>query len=260
MTMKEAFPARSRLAGAAVLALVALGVPTLASAEAKETERVEKTVPFPAGGTLALKNFSGNVEITGESRSDVSIVAVRKATRSRLDHIKLAVETSGSRVSIEANKRDSSWREENDNVVETEFTIKVPSSADLDIDVFSSPVTVTGVTGRHHIHGFSSDLRLDRSTGAIDAETFSGRISVSPASWVKDQSLSAKTFSGDIDVKLPPQAGGSVEFDSFSGDLKADVPLLLKSKSKRSLRADLDGGQGGEIYLKTFSGDVHLAR
>jgi DUF4097 and DUF4098 domain-containing protein YvlB len=252
--------APSRLTRAAVLALVALGIPALAAAEAKVTEQVEKTVPFPAGGTLKLKNFSGNVEITGEHRADVSIVAVRKATRERLDHIKMVVETNGSTVSVEANKRDDSWHEDNDNVVETSFTIKVPASANLDIDVFSSPVTVTGITGRHHVHGFSSDLHLEQSTGAIDAETFSGRIFVAPASWEKDQSLSAKTFSGDIDVKLPRQAGGSVEFDSFSGDMRADVPLMLKSKSKRSLRADLEGGEGGEIHLKTFSGDVHLGK
>jgi DUF4097 and DUF4098 domain-containing protein YvlB len=258
-TNLKTFPTGGRWARAAVLALVALGIPALASAEAKETERVEKTVPFPSGGTLKLKNFSGHVEITGETRSDVSIVAVRKATRERLDHIKMAVETSGSTVSIEANKKDGQWREKNENVVETAFTIKVPASANLDIDVFSSPVTVTGVSGKHHVHGFSSDLHLDRSTGSVDAETFSGAIYLAPAAWAADQSISAKTFSGDIDVKLPAQAGGSVEFDSFSGDMKADVPLMLKSKSKRSLRATLDGGQG-ELYFKTFSGDVHIGK
>jgi DUF4097 and DUF4098 domain-containing protein YvlB len=260
MNTMRAQGVRARIAGAAVLALVGLGIPSLATADAKQTERVEKTVPFPAGGTLKLKNFSGNVEITGEQRSDIALVAVRTAPRERLDHIKLSIDASGSTVTVDANKRDESWHEDHDNVVETAFTIRVPASANLDIDVFSSPVTVTGVTGRHHVHGFSSELRLEQSAGAIDAETFSGRIFLSPASWMKDQSLSAKTFSGDIDVKLPAQASGSVEFDSFSGDMRADVPLTLKSKSKRSLRADLDGGQGGDIRLKTFSGDVHLGK
>jgi hypothetical protein len=30
--------------------------------------------------------------------------------------------------------------------------LKVPSNANLDIDVFSSPVTVTGVSGKHRFH------------------------------------------------------------------------------------------------------------
>jgi DUF4097 and DUF4098 domain-containing protein YvlB len=252
----------SRLSSSAAVALLLLGIPSLAAASAKETERVEKTVPFSAGGTLKLKNFSGNVEITGENRSDVSIVAVRTATRDRLDHIKLAIEPSGSTLTIDANKRDDSWGDHHDdNIVQTEFTIKVPSNANLDIDVFSSPVTVTGVSGRHHVHGFSSELRLNGSTGQVDAETFSGAIYVSPASWVKDQSLRAKTFSGDIEVKLPATATGSVAFDSFSGDMRSDVPMLFQSKSKRSVHAQLaSGAEGGSLDFHTLSGDVRLVK
>ena len=131
----------------AVMALVALGIPALATAAAKETERVERTVPMQSGGTLTLKNFSGRVEITGESRSDVSIVAIRRATRDRLDRIKLDIQSDGKSVVIEANKRDKGWDERDENVVETDFTIKVPQNANLDLKVFSSPVQITGVTG-----------------------------------------------------------------------------------------------------------------
>src|SRR5262245_16883809 len=102
-----------RLASAAAVALLALGIPSVASA-AKETERVEKTIPFAAGGTLKLKNFSGSVEITGEKRSDIALVAIRTAPRDRLDHIKLDIQSSGDTVTIDANKRDDSWHEKND--------------------------------------------------------------------------------------------------------------------------------------------------
>ena len=64
-----------------------------------------------AGGTVTLENFSGRVEITGEPRSDVAIVAIRKATRERLDRIKLDIRSDGRSVTIEANKRDTDWGE-----------------------------------------------------------------------------------------------------------------------------------------------------
>ena len=80
--MKHRPEIRTSLTRAAALALVLMGIPALAVADTKETERVEKTVPFAAGGTIHLKNFSGRVQITGESRSDVAIVAVRTAPRS----------------------------------------------------------------------------------------------------------------------------------------------------------------------------------
>jgi DUF4097 and DUF4098 domain-containing protein YvlB len=250
----------ARLSRPAAIALLLLGIPAAASAAAKETERVEKTVPFPANGTVKLKNFSGNVEITGENRSDISLVAVRTATRERLDHVKLDIQTSGDTVTIDANKRDGSWEHHDDNVVETAFTIKVPKNANLDVDVFSSAVTVTSVAGRHHVHGFSSELRLSGSTGPVDAETFSGPIYVAPASWAKDQTLRAKTFSGNIEMKLPASATGSVDFESFSGDMSSDVPMLFQSKSKRSLHAQLASGADGTLSFHTFSGDVKLTK
>jgi DUF4097 and DUF4098 domain-containing protein YvlB len=241
-------PRASRIAA---LALLALGVPALAAAAAKETERVERTVPMQSGGTLTLKNFSGRVEITGEPRSDVSIVAIRKATRERLDRIKLDIQSDGKSVTIEANKRDADWEEKDENIVETDFAIKVPQNANLDLRVFSSPVQISGVSGTHKVHGFSSELRLDKTTGPVDAETFSGQ---------QGQSVKAKTFSGDIEVRLPAAAAGTVEFDSFSGDVNSDLPLTLQSKSKRKMRASLNDASGGELTFKTFSGDVRLLK
>ena len=128
--------------------------------------------------------------------------------------------------------------------METDFTIKVPQSANLDLKVFSSPVQISGVTGTHKVHGFSSDLRLD----------------LAPATWQQGQSVHAKTFSGDIEVRLPESAAGTVEFDSFSGDVDSAVPLTLQSKSKRKMRASLNNAAGGEMTFKTFSGDVRLVK
>ena len=92
------------------LVLLAMGIPALSAGATKETERVERTVPMQAGGTVTLKNFSGRVEITGEPRSDVAIVAIRKATRERLDRIKLDIQSDGRSVTIEANTRDKEGR------------------------------------------------------------------------------------------------------------------------------------------------------
>jgi DUF4097 and DUF4098 domain-containing protein YvlB len=200
------------------------------------------------------------VAIAGEDRTDVSIVAIRRATRERLDRIKLDIQSDGRSVVIEANKRDRSWDKKNENVVETDFDIRVPRSANLDLRVFSSPVQISGVAGTHKVHGFSSSLRLDGVTGPVEAETFSGAIYLAPAAWQQGQSVSAKTFSGDIEVRLPASAAGTVEFDSFSGDVDSALPLTLQSKSKRKMRASLNDASGGSMTFKTFSGDVRLLK
>lgn len=247
---------------AALLALTALGIPDAASARANETERIEKTVPMKSGGTLTLKNFSGSVKIVGEDRTDVAVVAVRTAPRDRLDRIRLEIEAHDGNVAIEANRRPDGDRQQKNNVVETAFDIRVPSTASLDVNVFSSPVEIRGVTGRHRVRGFSSTLRLDGVTGPVDLETFSGGVYLSPASWQPGQSVAVKTFSGDVEVRLPAAAGGHVAMESFSGEVTSELPLVMERKSRRLLEArlDPDGGGDGELTFKTFSGDVRLLK
>jgi hypothetical protein len=218
-----------------VLGAITLATPAIAS-EQNETERVDRTVSIRAGGQLRLKNFSGHVTITGSNRADIVVHAVRRAPRERLDHIKLEIVETGSGVAIEANKKDDNWRDRNNNVVDTEFEIQVPADIALDVEVFSSDVVVKEVRGRQRVHSFSGEIEVGGADGAIDAET----------------------FSGDISVNLVQGSSASVDFDSFSGSLKTDVPMTYRSSiSRRRIRGDIGSG-GTDYHFKTFSGDVRI--
>jgi hypothetical protein len=99
--MKMACISVFALAGA-----LSLFTPAAATAQ-QETERVDRTASIRAGGELRVKNFSGKVTITGTRRGDVAIHAIRRATRDRLDNIKLEVTETGSGVTIEANRKSA---------------------------------------------------------------------------------------------------------------------------------------------------------
>jgi predicted ribosomally synthesized peptide with SipW-like signal peptide len=228
---------RNALIAAAVLALV--GVTTRAAFH--QTERVSRTVSLDPGGTLRLENFSGRVTITGSDRSDVVVDAVRRADRDELDRITLDVHKDGDTVVVDANHRErTSWYRRNNNVVETDFDIKVPRRTNLDVEVFSAPVTVTGVEGSYKVHTFSSRVRLN------------------DVIWRNRQTIDVDTFSGDIEVQLPAGAAGSVTFNSFSGRLSSDVPLTLHGSSRRSFTAELGNGGDSRLRFKTFSGSVRI--
>ena len=206
----------------------------------RETETIDRTVPLPANGTLRLKTFSGRVRITGGSGDQVVIKAIRRATRDRLDDIKLEITQSGSTVEIDANHRVVERR--NDNVVETDFEIQVPSRARLDIKTFSAPVTVINVNGSQHIDGFSSDITVEATELSENAD------------------VDVNTFSGDVRLRLPGNARGNISFNSFSGSFESDLPVTLNSSSRRNFRGSLNGGGAGDFRLKTFSGDVRILR
>src|SRR4051812_32245812 len=149
------------------LGLLALAVPA-AYALVDATEHVSRTIEMSPGGSLRLKSFSGRVTITATDRPEVVIDAVRRAPRDRLDRVKLDIHTNGPNVVvINANRDEGSWFSlmgEN-RVVATDFDIKVPRRTNLELSVFSAPVTVEGVEGSHKVHSFSSRLSLSEVAG-----------------------------------------------------------------------------------------------
>jgi DUF4097 and DUF4098 domain-containing protein YvlB len=205
----------------------------------RETETVDRTLSLQAGGTVRLKTFSGRVNITGGSGNQVVIKAVRRATRQRLDEIKLEITQNGNVIDIDANHRLVERR--NDNVVETDFDIHVPSQVRLDLRTFSAPVTVATVTGDLEVEGFSGEVRL------TDV-------------WRDGDDLTVNTFSGDVTLRLPAAARGDLQFDSFSGSFNSDLPVTLTTSSKRNFRGSLNGGGGSDLRLTTFSGDVTIRK
>jgi DUF4097 and DUF4098 domain-containing protein YvlB len=206
----------------------------------RDTETIDRTLPMPAGGTLRLKTFSGRVRITGGSGDQLVVHAVRRATRDRLDDIKLEITTSGSTIEVDANHRLVERR--NDNVVETDFEIQLPVRTRLDIKTFSANVTVIGVNANQNIDGFSSDVTIESSD------------------WGDGNDVDVNTFSGNVRLRLPASARGNIDFNSFSGRFESDLPVTLNSSSRRNFRGALNGGGNGDFRLKTFSGDVSIRR
>jgi len=221
----------------ALLATLAIAAPAFAQ---RDTETVDKTLTMAPGGTLRVKTFSGHVKITGTSGNQLIVHAVRRATRDRLDDIKLEITQSGSSVEIDANHRLVERR--NDNVVDTDLEIQVPSKTRLDVKTFSAPVTIVNVSSSQVIDGFSSDVIIET------------------AQWDDNMDLEVKTFSGDVRMRLPQNAKGNIDFNSFSGSFESDLPVTLNSSSRRNFRGTLNGGGGGDFRLKTFSGDVTIRR
>lgn len=206
----------------------------------RDTEIIDRILPMPAGGTLRLKTFSGRVKITGGSGDQLVVHAVRRATRDRLDDIKLEITPNGSTIDIDANHRLVERR--NDNVVDTDFEIQVPAKTRIDVKTFSAPVTVIGVSASQHIDGFSSDINIE-STEFGDGND-----------------IDVNTFSGGVHLRLPQNARGNIDFNSFSGTLESDLPVTLNTSSRRNFRGALNGGGSGDFKLKTFSGDVTIRR
>lgn len=218
--------------------LLATAVP--AAAQSRQEETFDRTVTLQPGGTFRLKTFSGRVRIRGTDGSQVIIHAIRRARPDRLRDIQIEVTEGNNRVEVNANHQRV--ERDNDNVVETDFDIQVPSRTQLDVSSFSAAVEVTNVQGDHRLKTFSGDISLDA------------------ASWNDDDGLETDSFSGDVRLRLPGNARGSISFNSFSGRFESDLPVTLQNSSKRDFRGELNGGGSAMFRFKTFSGSASIRK
>jgi hypothetical protein len=246
-----------------ILALAVVLLPATALAQ-KQTETVDRNLPFPSGGTLKLNNFTGAVHITGGSGRNFVMKATRRGYPDVLREMRLTVESSGSTITVEENDREGSrrWNDDSrrDSMVETTFEIQVPANARLDINGFSSNVTIAGVDGDQRLKTFSGDINVRDARARISANTFSGEIDVDATGQGNSPDLDMETFSGTMRVRLADRARGNIEFNTFSGSLDAAYPVTLRSTGRRNIRAELPGGSGSSLRFKSFSGELRLVR
>jgi hypothetical protein len=256
-----------RIIPVAVFAVLTLAA--LPAAVSAETEHVTRRVKLDPGGTLRLNSFAGRVTITGTDQSEVTIDAVRHGSRDKLDRLKLEITSDASSVRIEENRRERSWFNwGRNNVVETDFDIKVPRRVSLDITLFSASLDVIAVDGgSHRISTFSSRTRLDDVNGPIRIKSFSGGIEVRQTQWRDQPAVEIETFSGQVRLRLPDSARGTISFDSFSGDLSGNVPVTLLTSRRGRIngqfgpaRQGLAAEADGRVRVSSFSGGLVLER
>jgi hypothetical protein len=231
---------RSRFGLAATIFSALLTTAFPAAAQSRQEETFDRTLSLQPGGTLRLRTFSVRVRIRGTDGSQVVIHAIRRARADRLRDIQIEVTQSGNQIEVNANHQRV--ERDNDNVVETDFDIQVPARTRLDVNSFSAPLEVTNVQGPHRLKTFSADITLGAE------------------SWNEDDGVDADSFSGDVHLRLPGNARGSISFDSFSGRFQSDLPVTMQSSGSRTFRGELNGGGSALFRFKTFSGSAEIRR
>jgi len=117
---------------------------------------------------------------------------------------------------------------------------------DFDCSTMSGNVNVNSLSSdRYNISTMSGDVNISGLTpGRLDCSTASGRIRVEYKAFGNDISFS--TMSGDIDLRLPPDARFSLEKSTMSGDMDNELGTDSSSQYR--------------IYMSTMSGDMRIRK
>jgi DUF4097 and DUF4098 domain-containing protein YvlB len=232
-------------------ALAALALVTTVSAQ-----DFQKTYRIGAGAQIRIENVSGDVIVTGYD-GDSIIVKGTKQGRDR-DQVEIQDRSGTGNVDIGVQypkhcNCDASIR----------FDVQVPRSVNYDFDhIFSvsGDVQVTGVTGRLNASAVSGDVQIKDVSGSVSASAVSGDVKVEISRLDGSDDMKFSTVSGDVSVMLPASLDGDVDMSSFSGSIKTDFAIEVRTErygSRSSARGKLGGGSR-RVKMSSVSGDLSL--
>ena len=241
----------TRLIRFSLAVLAGLGLAATASAQ-----DFQKTYKIGAGGQIRIGNVSGDVVVTGYDGDSIVVTGTKKGR----DRDQVEVEDKSGTTNVDIGVR---YPKHCNCDASIQFDVQVPRSIKYDFDHISSvsgDVKVTGVTGRLNASAVSGDVHITDVSGSVSASAVSGDVKVEITRLDGSDDMKFNTVSGDVSVMLPNNLDADVDMSSFSGSIKTDFAIEVRSErfgSRNSARAKL-GDASRRLKMSSVSGDLSL--
>jgi DUF4097 and DUF4098 domain-containing protein YvlB len=125
------------------------------------------------------------------------------------------------------------------------------------------------------VNALAGVIQVVRPGGRVEAETASGAVEIQGASNdVKAHAASGrvavqgnpgansywelKTVSGSVHLSVPATANFHLSAQAVSGEIRADIPIMIEEQGKHSLRARMGNG-GARVDVQTISGQIRVS-
>jgi DUF4097 and DUF4098 domain-containing protein YvlB len=231
---------------------------------------INETRDFDLKGRVEISNVRGSVTVTTWDQARVAISGTLGSGSKGL-----SVTGDSSQLDIKVQgPENSGWFNwgSNSRMEDSNLDIKLPRNADIEINVVSAEVAVSGnagqvlevnsVSGRVRVDSQAKDLELSSVSGSIEItgsgergevetvsgdvntrarlavlkfETVSGNINIETDDY---RELSTSSVSGDIRVRGKPRKDARVDAETMSGDVRLSFPADLSA----SIRAETFSG------------------
>jgi DUF4097 and DUF4098 domain-containing protein YvlB len=232
-----------------------------------------KSYEIGQGGSISVRNVSGDVTVTGYEGSAVLVLGFKEGP----DRDRVSVEDNSTGNNVDVRAR---YPENCDCDASIRFEVKVPranykfdpiSSVSGDVEVTgvsgdllakstSGNVTVRGVTGAVNARSTSGNVHVGEINGTVSGKSTSGNVEVEIMQLGGAGDMEFASTSGNVRVKLPANLDADVRMSTTSGGLKTDFPLTIEEPERGHGRraAGRVGGGSRNLRLSSTSGSVSL--
>ena len=297
-------PILRHLVALGALALAAVPAAAQGRDDERVTSRIDTTVTLAKDGTVDLSLVSGEIIVSAGTGNSVRVRATSergilefsasptrvsldvRSQRGRMGDTRYEVTVPvGARLQLKAVSGDITARGvkgaieagsvSGDVVISdgaTEVTLESVSgdvrgerlSGDVRASAVSGDISLDAVTGTLEVETVSGEMTLERVTAkSVRTESVSGDV-IYEGSLDKDGRYEFHSHSGNLNLRVPSGAGGTVRLETFSGSVESDFPMTLQpgeASHGRPKRMQFSfGGGGARISAETFSGDIMIEK
>lgn len=235
-------------------------------------QEIEKEFNFAPGGTLILKNFKGQIEISGweKDRAEIAVLkSVSKDTdpakaREWLERVKVEVTRQGDEIKAVTLGDDKL-------PVDVSFWISVPRhtnvelkslksyvmlenlEGDIKLDVVDGSMLLQNLDGYIALNLVNGPMLLEGLKGNLSTKTVNGNIQAHV-----DGLDSSKlcTVNGKITLIMPGSAAVDLEAATLGGDIHVAPQFRIdRGSSKRMITGRLNGG-GRSVEACSINGKI----
>ena len=234
-----------------------------AAVAAEFKEEFHQTYSLAADGRVSLDNVNGRIEISGWSRNEVVIKAVKRGkTRESVEAVKIEVETRPDHIAIHT-EHPAKWFWWKDDCVSVDYTIQVPQRARLkNVESVNGEILIEGVGGDIKATTVNGEIRTEGAMGNLKLSTVNGNISTELATLGGGQSVSLDTVNGPIEVILPAAADAKVSATAVNGSITSEYSSLTVKKGfpiGSTLKGTLGNG-GARVKASAVNGSISIRR
>lgn len=245
--------ARKTILGALMIAAAILSIP---SASFAISQVYEQKYPLSSGGSFALLNVNGSVQVDGWERDEVEVRAVKTTTGDEKDlaRVEIEVDSARDRVAVRTRYPQGSGVE-----VAVEYHVHVPYRVLLGgVETVNGNVQIRGVNGKGDLRTVNGDVDVSDSSGRFSAHTTNGSIHLQLRRLSDDGPMALETVNGSVILGLPHDARAELNALSLNGDFSSQLPVTTTSSYAGRGISGMLGAGGNRISLRTVNGGIRV--
>jgi len=241
-----------------------------------QSREVRQTVSLDRDGRVIIDTFKGSIDIQTWNEPRVEIVARIEADPSgddqedRVEKTKVRIYGSDRLVEIESDYSDADYHEGGffgfffggGTIVLpfVHYDIRMPRNAKLDIEDHKSEIRIRGMDGDLTLATHKGHAVIDRFSGGARIETHKGDIRVDFRKLTRPSNF--ETYKGEIEIFVPSGSSFRVGGD-LGEDARLDSEFAMLTHSfgdEERISADINGGNGPEIWMESYKGTIRLRK